>query len=187
MEGLYFLICIISAIVWGLIWGYATSSVIRNKNYTDADSWFWIGFFFGLVAFLIAVSKEEAKASYSSKPTHLTAAALKRDEEYLPKSIVNSIPANGWKCRRCGKGNENYTGTCACGNTKRENTAYITAETKKQWSERQAVSDVDKSVLEKNAKEKVAAETLLVFKELLDKGAITQEEYDLKKKQLLGL
>ena len=32
-----------------------------------------------------------------------------------------------------------------------------------------------------------AAEELKKFKELLDMGAITQEEYDEKKKQLLGL
>ncbi|MBE5926739.1 MAG: SHOCT domain-containing protein [Lachnospiraceae bacterium] len=87
----------------------------------------------------------------------------------------------------CGKGNESYTGTCACGNTKRENAAFISAEAQRKWSEKSVTSDADKAVLDKNAKEKAAAEALLAFKELLDKGAITQEEYDLKKKQLLGL
>lgn len=187
MEVFYFLVFIVGAIVWGLIWGYATSAVIRNKNYTDYDSWFWLGFFFGLIAFVIAETKEEAKASYSSKPTHLTAAALKADEAYFPNAIVNTIPANGWKCRKCGKGNENYTGTCACGNTKKENVAFISSEAQKKWSEKSTMTAQDSIMEDKNAKEKAAAETLLVFKELLDKGAITQEEYDVKKKQLLGL
>ena len=185
MEGFFIVLSIVGSLIWGLIWGYATSEVIKNKNYMDYESWFWWGFFFGLIAFVIASSKDQAKASYSSGPTHLTAAAKKSDEAYLPKSIVNNIPANGWKCRKCGKGNEGYTGTCACGNTKRENIEYINQSVKKseeltkevQIKENESVVIPDKSI----------ADAILVMKGLLDSGAITQEEYDLKKKQLLGL
>ena len=58
----------------------------------------------------------------------------------------------------------------------------------------QAVSDRLHSLLaelqgggEKTAPASSAADEILKYKELLDLGAITQEEFDAKKKQLLGL
>lgn len=62
------------------------------------------------------------------------------------------------------QGNESYTGTCACGNTKRENAAFISAEAQRKWSEKPATTDRENAMLDKNAKEKEAAETLLCLK-----------------------
>ena len=39
----------------------------------------------------------------------------------------------------------------------------------------------------KNSNDESAADELLKWKKLLDSGVITREEFDLKKKQLLGL
>ena len=41
--------------------------------------------------------------------------------------------------------------------------------------------------LVQDAKEPSAADELLKYKDLLDKGILTQEEFDAKKKELLGL
>lgn len=46
---------IIGIIFWGLVWGFATKAVRVNRGYTD--TWFWWGFFFGLIPFIIALTK----------------------------------------------------------------------------------------------------------------------------------
>lgn len=73
--------------------------------------------------------------------------------------------------RTCGKINAVYTGTCSCGRTKQEtqNEAKMCEHANKY----DQVSGI--------------ADELKKFKELLDSGAITQEEFNLKKKQILGL
>ena len=48
-------IYIVAVIAWALIWGFATRTVIYNKGYSD--NWFWWGFFFGFIAFIVALSK----------------------------------------------------------------------------------------------------------------------------------
>lgn len=54
--------------------------------------------------------------------------------------------------------------------------------------ERQKVKkDIDKNVVANVSKEQSSADELKKFKDLLDSGVITQEEFDAKKKQLLGL
>lgn len=71
----------------------------------------------------------------------------------------------GWKCTACSTLNEAYVMTCQCGRTKADN-------------ERAA---------EVSSPEISAADEIAKFKTLLDNGAITEEEYAAKKKQLLGL
>ena len=51
------LIALISWIITGSIFGFATNAIIRNKGYQE--NWFWWGFFFGLIAMLVALSKPE--------------------------------------------------------------------------------------------------------------------------------
>lgn len=46
---------------------------------------------------------------------------------------------------------------------------------------------VKKNEPERNEPEKSAAQQIRVFKELFDSGILTAEEYEAKKKQLLGL
>ena len=48
---IYFVIYIIN----GIIWGIATQLAIENKGYRE--KWFWWGFFFGIIAFLVAMTK----------------------------------------------------------------------------------------------------------------------------------
>ena len=50
-------------IVQGIIFGIATNAIISNKGYDE--NWFWWGFFFGLIAMLVALSKPEYKAVYT--------------------------------------------------------------------------------------------------------------------------
>lgn len=87
-------------------------------------------------------------------------------EKKAVKSTPNkSVAANEWKCSKCGKINQNYVGTCGCGQTKQAN--------------------IENKKLSNNPIESL--DELKKYKELLDMGAITQEEYDTKKKEILKL
>ena len=74
------------------------------------------------------------------------------------------LKQGGWKCT-CGRVNPSYTGTCACGKRKgeKQNNSAATAEAKDKFE------DIKK------------------YKELLDSGIITEEEFNKKKTELLGL
>ena len=73
------------------------------------------------------------------------------------------LKQGGWKCT-CGRVNPSYTGTCVCGKRKEEKKVSMnTAETKDKFE------DIKK------------------YKELLDSGIITEEEFNKKKTELLGL
>lgn len=91
----------------------------------------------------------------------------------------STVPVeNGWKCSKCGKINQNYVGTCGCGMRKQNNTPI---------SQRTAVTSQESQETIKKSQINIStADEIKRYKELLDTGAITQEEYDRKKKELLG-
>lgn len=83
---------------------------------------------------------------------------------------INMLASGGWKCVKCERVNPSYnTGSCVCGNSKMENEKIKTAEIRK-----------DNSTSELQNIQKLKS-----YKELLDIGAISQEEFDVKKKELL--
>ena len=109
MEFLY----IILVIGMGVVWGYATNTIIHNKGYSE--NWFWWGFFFGLIAVIVAACKPQCPSQEYTQPTYKSTAAIQEGSE-----------AN-------------------------------------------------------------RAAALKQYKELLDNGVITQEEFESKKRQILGL
>ena len=82
---------------------------------------------------------------------------LKTKENNERRMLANG----GWKCSQCGRVNPGYIGSCGCGMSKSDNEA-----------QKQELDNLKKI---KN------------YKNLLDSGVISQEEFDSKKKQLLGL
>ena len=50
---------LIVAIIMGVVFGYACRKVVNNKGYTE--DWFWWGFFFGIIALLVALTKPEKR------------------------------------------------------------------------------------------------------------------------------
>ncbi len=101
---------IIPYIVFGVICGFITDKIRKDKGYVK--SWFWWGFFFQILAILIALAQKPAAQSAKSKPEEAI-------EKYI--DLVNRAgqPRNSasWNCI-CGRQNPSYTGTCACGRTK---------------------------------------------------------------------
>lgn len=55
------IITLIGYAIYGCIFGAATNAVVRNKGYQE--NWFWWGFFFGLIALLVALSKPDRNAN----------------------------------------------------------------------------------------------------------------------------
>lgn len=86
----------------------------------------------------------------------------------------NILSSGGWRCKCCDRINTQHTFICACGLKKKENDTYI-----------KPVNDRSNKGLDTNQTENNKIDTIKKYKELLDNGAITPEEYEVKKKQLL--
>ena len=154
----------VGLIIYCLIWGFATSAVVRNKGYGEEDDkWFWLGFFFSFIAFIIALTKpvKEQPLSYAEKERE-----KKKEEKERQKEILEE---GGWQCV-CGRMNERYVFSCACGRNKSD------GEIRIHTTEKPVVFEENSDAMK-----------IKEFKELLDEGIITQEEFEAKKKQILGL
>lgn len=179
-----FLTIIILAI-YSIIWGFATNKVIKNKYYKE--NWFWWGFFFGFIAFIVACTKpenpnktkDEDSTPFKDKGWICLKCGTKNPIYTLTCECgytregnhnANLQRNNSWQCKKCGKIVANYIGTCACGNTKDANIALE-----------------NKSILESSKESIDDLERIKQYKELLDLGIITPSEFELKKKQLLKL
>ena len=151
---------IVAVIIWGVVWGFATKTIINNKGYDE--NWFWWGFFFGFIATIVAACKPENHQHYD----YMTSSVLSKTTEEIRKNDI--INKGGWQCTRCRRTNPNYTGTCSCGMTKSMNDSFL--------NEKQKSNDELENL-----------EKLKSYKELLDSGVITQKDFDEKKAQLLNL
>ena len=96
------ILVIVIFIIQGIIFGIATDTIVSSRGYDE--NWFWWGFFFGLIAMLVALSKPECRVVYAEQPYN--------DTGKSSRSV--SDPDNDWKCT-CGRVNSKYVGTCACG------------------------------------------------------------------------
>lgn len=159
---------LLELLIWAILWGFATKIVINKKGYEK--NWFWWGFFFGIIAFIVALVKEpapkEIPVSNSQDGTLSRLVAQKRDEDKRKEGY--------WKCI-CGNLNPPYTGTCVCGRTVQEVRQYMLKKEK------------EKQEKEKGNREADNIEKLKKYKELLDSGIISQDEFDKKKSELLNL
>lgn len=187
---LYLLPCII----WCLIWGFATRAVIHNKGYDN--NWFWWGFFFGVIAFIVALTKKDItyEQYYYQKN--------KPSSNY--QSAISTTSSKTWQCA-CGEINLDYVTTCpecgrrkssAVGSVNRTHNNNSAVSSAPDWrcscgamnkSYEKECHRCRKSVNAQNKSSDDSIAELKKLKELLDSGIITQEEFDKKKKQYLDL
>ena len=185
------LFVIIVPIIWGIVWGFATNKVIENKGYDE--NWFWWGFFFGIIPFLVAMTKREN--SYEvypySKPMYPAADMTWQDIRlhYGSKTLADG----DWRCAKCGRINKRYFSTFACGRDKSQNEA----EAKSALAAASAslgtipttgtagITVPQSQEIPENEHDRVRL--IKEYKELADAGIITRDEFEAKKKQLLGL
>lgn len=168
------LIWIVGTLIYSIIMGFVTKIIINNKGYDD--NWFWWGFFFGILAIIVACAKPQniryTSSGSSSFYNHGVGGNTTESERIRNQNTLN---AGGWQCH-CGRLNAAYVSSCTCGRSKSDVRNANDEEQKREVAKKQA-EIVDESA-------KVSA--LKGYKELLDSGVITQEEFDAKKKQLLG-
>ena len=159
----------IGTILWGIVWGFATRAIILNKGYEyEGTKWFWLGFFFAFIAVIVAATKPEYR--YTDPKTVYTPQYTQKTQQERDKEI---LAEGGWRCD-CGRVNYKYVSSCWCGKSQREVLAKRAKATEESKSSQQPIV-------------KSSAQEIKEYKELLDSGIITQEEFDAKKKQLLGL
>lgn len=108
-----------------LLFGFATKKIIENKGYSE--NWFWWGFFFGMIALIVALTKPDVRQNSRPAP---------------PSTYYNS-----------------YSG-------------YASARSQTNTAPQR---DDEMERINK----------LKAYKELLDAGAITEEEFAEKKKSLM--
>lgn len=216
-RGYRVMLYIIIMIIYGIIWGVVCDKVVSNKGYNE--SWFWWGFFFGIFAFLVAVTKPTvSNTQYVSTRSDSRLSQIANDVT-RERRMESRLGADQWYCGKCGRNNPKYLTTCVCGQPKDENkTAYEkfkeAEEEASKWTcgfcgnrnpknfaickcgAKKSEADKIEYVAKENVgvqntdvvmSDKDSADALLKFKELLDMGVISQEEFDAKKKQILGL
>lgn len=172
-------------IVQSIIFGFATKAVIRNKGYDD--NWFWWGFCFGFIALIVACAKPQNidYSFYNGQPSQPTYTSYRPSYGSSLSNAADKVrnekllAAGGWKCS-CGRVHEPYVSSCTCGKSKSE--VKDAAYKKKQEAEKKQVEEKKQA---ENMDEASKASAIKKYKELLDMGVITQEEFEAKKKQLL--
>lgn len=97
------IVALISYCIMGVIWGFAVQAIINNKGYDE--NWFWWGFFFGIVAVLVALSKPERtyqstsqENSYTYTPS-ISLSSDKSQDEHISKNTVDASKAGTQKLR----------------------------------------------------------------------------------------
>ena len=146
-------------LVVGVICGLICSGISSSR---DMDGSFWWGFWLGIIGIVIvAVRPNEQKYESSNY-----AAPKGTSNSFV---YNNDIPYGGWKCKKCGQANLGYVSTCSCGAKRDEQNIKLDRNPPKAAS----ISEADRI---KHIKE---------YKELLDAGVITPEEFDKKKASLL--
>ncbi len=163
------LIMLISWVVIGVVFGFATNMVLINRGYNE--NWFWWGFFFGIIALIVALSKPDAN-QYSASP-------------YNSNASQTAKTGSGWKCS-CGTSHVSYVGSCGCGKTKADIMKQLDLEKLKLVEEEKA-KQTENENRKAQEQELLDLQKLNEYKKMLDSGIITQEEFSIKKKQVLGL
>lgn len=179
-------------LVWMLICGFVTRTINKNKGY---EGGFWWGFFLEFIGIIVVACKPDNRGyvhtieNKSGKQTdnYSYEGALSALEKLSGKTKP-TVNKEGWKCHNCGETNPFYVGTCGCGMTRQESEETDRAEKKQKEETIAAYLDLHRDVEEtknESADEMANLQKLKLYKELLDSGAITQEEFDNKKAKLL--
>lgn len=85
---MYLLVIGVAIILPCCIWGWAVNKVIKNKGYDE--NWFWWGFFFGLIALIVALTKPQN--SNSGNNTNFD--EIKKYKELLDSGIITEDEFN---------------------------------------------------------------------------------------------
>ncbi len=122
--------------IQGSVWGWAVNKIVENKGYHE--NWFWWGFFFGLLALVVALTKPDVPYSERESGSYFGEGGSIVSRNYAYGALGEREAGNasgGWKCTRCGKINASYVGTCGCGCDRSGNMPAKSAEQTQQANE----------------------------------------------------
>ncbi len=168
----YFIVALITGIICGVI----CESISKSRGMTGGFLW---GLLLGIIGIIVvAVRPNDGPAPTTLKSSHV-----------LYCKQCNMI--YNYDIAQCSNCNSPLLETSILRSDWKEYSAEKRAELKEAFSNGQNIIDRSKdseiTVDTTGATVSSEADEILKFKELLDKGIITQEEFDAKKKQLLGL
>lgn len=172
-----FVVPLVVAVICGLI----AKSIASNRGMSGG---FWWGFFLlviGIIVVAVRPADAKSKEEYLSNTSHIY---------YCPncKKVFSGVSSKyNDKCENCN--NLLIETTIPC-ETWRSYTEYNKEEMKRAFANGQYhrnASATDRSVISTFPSSVSGADEIKKYKDLMDNGVITQEEFEAKKKQLLGL
>lgn len=132
-------------------------------------------------------SSSDYDSSYSSSLGKFAQEEENRRNQLAQAEENRRIMAGGgWQCVNCNTANPDYITTCKCGTSKSNNVPTV-FERNTSPVERPKSKPEPEPNPETETKVTSPADEILKLKQLLDAGVLTQDEFDAKKKQLLGL
>ena len=165
-------------VIYGVIWGVACNSVVRNKGYYE--NWFWLGFFFGFIAFIVALTKSDCRGR---QVPYQNTMAIKQNDSFTNKtSYGGKDTSDSWTCIKCKKVHPGYNGVCQCGTTKSSSIEeYRRIALEKFGIKEENNNNLMNQKQDSYSNEIERLEIIKKYKELLDMGVITEEEFAEKK------
>ena len=160
----------VGVIIWGLLWGAVCRSLMMNKGYDEGTctAWFILGLLIGIFAFIIVITKPDNP---------------EKEEKPLTPNTVFSTPHQNeseiveWTCSSCGTVNRVNKNRCFNCGVAREKKTLPSQEAKDN-----SYISSEEAIVSGNL-----ASQLTELKSLYEQGFLTEEEFNAKKKQILGI
>ena len=209
----YYIAYIVISLISGVIFGCITKSINEKKGRDGGFAW---GFWLGVIGIIVvacrpAIEYDDGQSYYrnpqqmssggwqcscgrthSAYETSCVCGGSKRNAPVVIQPPAAPAQPQAWICT-CGRHHAPYESSCACGklrsmvlgapNVGRPIPTAPPAVMPGEHSKQDFTSS--KPAAAPNENDNI--QTLRKYKSLLDEGVITQEEYDAKKKELLGL
>ena len=169
------------------ITSFGFAHIAGEKGYSKVGYWFWCILFSIAGWIMVAALPDRRKGNDAPTPSNSISGQEKKSEKMaldlaVPQSAgkrpspsgSSSIPTDGWICSNCGKRHYDYETRCDCGES-RFAEYNVTVE--------------DKTKKEKDREPEEAfstAQMLQSLKKLADDGVISQEYYEVRKKEMMG-
>ena len=160
------IVSLIVGLIVCCIFGAITKSINESKGYDGGFAW---GFWLGWIGIIVVACRQPVL--YVPKESIIVPSNNSRLPSY---TISYHTPAaDGWQCR-CGRYNARYVSSCVCGLKKADAQSPVAVPAPQTSTPAPTAADDSKIIA-----------LLKEYKELLDAGVLTQEEFDAKKKSLL--
>ena len=165
---------LIGYLIDGLIFGIICRYIVKNKGYDDYENYgfFW-GFFLGFIGLIVCAVKPDQNIYSNNRTSGQNSSGLNYDynKSSAPKDSA------GWVCN-CGTRNYGYETNCHnCGKPKFKSAPVENTKPRIEIEKPRSVKSDEMSI----------SDQIKEINKLKEEGFITEEEYEAKKKQILGI